>query len=899
MVLFTEQPALFLTFILIASPYQCYFSTASNPACDAISNPSRLDCHPEPMASEAECLRRNCCWRPADKDRTAYCYFPANYPTYTPTGNLVQSDCGLSMTAKRASGAYSVMPDPVEEVQVTVAFETDSRVRIRITDANKKRWEPDLELGPPDSKCPTNKKYTVGLDADRLGFFINRVNNDSQKGQSLVDSTGPMASSFVFADQYLQISFKISALHGYGFGEREESFPLNLHDWKRMAYWARDDVPHPFSNLYGVHNFFMGLSPDGTAFGMFFLNSNALEVTIQPLPSLTFRAIGGIFDFFLFVGPSPNDVIAQYYQLIGYPPVPPYWALGFQLCRYGYTGVDEVRATVERNRKAGIPQDVQWFDIEYMDKYRDWTVSKEPGYKGLIEFVNKELPEKYNLKTVIIIDPGIATQAGEDYLPYQRGLVAGVFVNDSRTGKPLRGVVWPGETVFPDFTKNATAEWWYEMASDFYQEFHYDGIWIDMNEPANFVDGSNTGCDQSSKFDKPPYTPRVSGGNLIVKTVCPSAIHDEGIPHYNLHNLYGLTEAKATRQALQRIFPGKKIYLLSRSTFATSGRYTTHWTGDVPSMWRELAESIPQIINFNMFGIPFVGADICGFVDNTTEELCIRWHQLGAFYPFSRNHNAIGNLLQDPASFSESAQKAIAKALDMRYQILPYLYTLLHEARNFGTMVIKALAFDYPTDLATHYNARQFLMGSCLNIAPVLAEGMDITPLYLPQGEWVEFTTLQRYRSPGRFYPVHAPLDKIPVFYKAGCIFPMHPSGAMNTNEARKMGIVVTAVLFNGSASGNLIWDDGETEDGEVLMVGFSVSKQKLTATASLKEGIRYGPINEVPLALVRIIGVTQKPSVVKINGKQTDFAYENEELAVSTSDQHIDLKNSWNLIWN
>lgn len=875
----------------------CSLEAQEGPFCDGIPNRAKLDCHPEIFASEEACLRRNCCWSAEDRDRTPFCYFPANYPTYEPIGGIKSAPGGVYMKAKRNPNAYSVMPNPVEELNVTASFETDTRLRIRITDAKNQRWEPDLELGGPDPNPPT-LKYSIAFDVSRLGFTVSRRVNGS-KDVPLIDFTGVMESSFVYAEQYLQISFKINAIHGFGLGEREESFPLNLHDWKRLVFWARDDVPRPSTNLYGVHNFFMGLSPDGTAFGMFFLNTNAMEVIITPLPSLTFRTTGGILDLFVFVGPTPNDVIAQYYQLIGYPPVPPYWSLGFQLCRYGYSGVREIRETIERNRKAGIPQDVQWFDIDYMEKYRDWTISSNPAYDELTLFVNKELPDKYNLKTVIIVDPAIPSQAGNSYLPYQKGLIAGVFINDSRSGKPLRGVVWPGETVFPDFSKNATVEWWYECARDFQKILNYDGLWIDMNEPSNFVDGSKDGCNPSSKYDHPPYIPATAGGSLNFRTVCSSALHDGGVPHYNLHNLYALGEAKATRIALQRIFPGKKIFILSRSTFATSGQYTAHWTGDVISSWTEMAATIPQIINFNMYGTPFVGADICGFVDDTTEELCIRWSQLGAFYPFSRNHNALRSRLQDPAMWSPSAQRAIAKALDMRYQILPYLYTLLFEAQNKGKMVIKALAFDYPDDLATHHNSQQFLMGSCLNIAPVLAEGMDILPVYLPNGEWVEFLTLQRYQSHGKYYAIPAPLDKIPVFYKAGCILPMHLSGAMNTFEARNKGVGITAILLNGQASGNLIWDDGETDLSDLLKVNFTISNQTLRSTASLVQGIRHGPINGIPLAFVRIIGIPQKPSSVKINDSEVSFTYDKEQMAIEKFPQPIDLKNSWNLTWS
>ncbi|KAL5969703.1 Lysosomal alpha-glucosidase [Taenia solium] len=893
-------PLRILVFVVFLLHPQLCIAAVNSPACDAVPNPSRLDCHPEPMATEAECIRRNCCWSLVDRDRTIACYFPANYPTYKPGGKIVRSGCGFSLSAKRLPGAYSVPPEPIEEVQLNVDFETETRVRVRITDVNAERWEPKLELDPPDPLCPRNMKYSVAVSVNRLGFSISRV-EDQGKEVVLVDSTGLMASAFVYANQFLQMAFKVSAIHGYGLGEREDSFPIDMHDWKRMVFWARDDIPRPNANLYGVHNFFLGLSPDGTAFGMFFLNSNAMEVTKQPLPSLTFRTTGGILDFFFFVGPTPNDVVAQYYQLIGHPPVPPYWALGFQLCRYGYTGVEEIRATVERNRKAGIPQDVQWLDIDYMDVYRDWTLSKKDEFKGLAEFIHTELREKYGLRTVIIVDVGIPSQAGDDYTPYQKGLTAGVFVNDSRTGKPLRGLVWPGETVYPDFTKNETFQWWYECARDFQQQFQYDGLWIDMNEPSNFVDGSNQGCDYSNQLDYPPYTPQVSGGTLFFRTICPSALHANGVPHYNLHNLYALDEAKATHRALQRIFPGKRTFILTRSSFAGAGRHTAHWSGDITSTWSEMAASIPQMINFNLFGIPFFGADICGFVDNTTEELCVRWSQLGAFYPFSRNHNTLGARLQDPAVWSAQARKAIAKALDMRYQLLPYLYTLLHGAKNHGRMVAKALAFDYPTDLATHHNARQFLLGSCLNVAPVLSEGMDFTPLYLPQGEWVEFLSLKRYRSQGKFYPVPAPLDKIPVFYKAGCILPMHPSGPINTQEARRMGIGVTAVLLNGTACGEMVWDDGETDDGEVLNVTFSVAQQKLTAKANIDRGGRDGPIGPVPLAFIQLIGITRKPLVVNLNGTQSNFTFDSktEQLTVTKFTQPIDLKDSWNLTWD
>lgn len=838
-----------------------------------------------------------------DRFRTIACFFPADYPTYNISSEVREEECGFSVRAKRSPGAYSVIPKPVEEVNLAVRYETSSRVRIRITDPNAQRWEPPIELGSPDPVCPKNRRYEVHLEGPRLGFGVSRVEHTNGERVNLLNSTGLMASAFVFADQYLQIAFKVRAVHGYGLGEREDSFPMDMHEWKRMTYWARDDVPRRDANLYGIQNFFLGIASDGTAFGFFFLNSNAFEVMKQPLPSLAFRTIGGILDFFVFVGPSPTEVVAQYYALIGYPPVPPYWALGYQLCRYGYTGIEEIRNTIDRNREAGIPQDVQWFDIDYMDQMRDWTLSKKEDYKGLGEFVSKELKEKRGLRVVAIVDPAIPIEAGDDYLPYKTGVDADVFVKDSRTGQPLVGSVWPGKTVFPDFTKNATFDWWYQCASDFHKKFEFDGLWIDMNEPSNFNDGSLIGCDHENSLDFPPYTPNVVGGRLFSRTICPSALHDKGVPHYNLHNMYALDEARVTHEAMRRIVPGKRPFLLTRSSFSGSGRYTNHWTGDVTSTWEAMATSIPQMINFNLFGMPMIGADICGFVDSTVEELCVRWSQLGAFYPFSRNHNSLGSRLQDPASWSLAAQKAIAKALGMRYQILPYLYTQLYESRFLGTMTVRALAFDYPKDLSTHHNARQFLLGSCLNVAPVLAEGMTFTPVYLPEGEWVEFSDLKRYKSTGKTFPIPAPLDKIPVFFRGGCILPMHPPGAMNTVEARKMGLGVTVVLSkidNGTAAGELAWDDGESEDGPILLVSFNLTSQRLTSQANVYIGKTEDFKEAAPLSFIRIIGVSRKPANVKLDGISLEFGFDasTQMINVTKFPNPINLRDNWELIW-
>lgn len=263
----------------------------------------------------------------------------------------------------------------------------------------------------------------------------------------------------------------------------------------------------------------------------------------------------------------------------------------------------------------------------------DWTYDQK-NFNELPDVVNDL--HAHGQHYINIIDPAISATPG--YYPYESGLANNVFIRPADSDEPLIGIVWPGATVFPDFTHPNTTKWWSDQAARFHAAIPFDGLWIDMNEPSNFVDGSVKGCPANSTYDSPPYTPRVIGQILASRTVCPSA-RQYISRHYDLHNMYGHFEARASYAALQSVSPNKRPFVLTRSSFAGTGHYAAHWSGDNNANWDDLYYSIPNMLNFNMFGVAQVGSDICGFSGDTTEELCIRWMQLGAFYPFMRNHN--------------------------------------------------------------------------------------------------------------------------------------------------------------------------------------------------------------------------------------------------------------------
>jgi lysosomal alpha-glucosidase len=269
----------------------------------------------------------------------------------------------------------------------------------------------------------------------------------------------------------------------------------------------------------------------------------------------------------------------------------------------------------------------------------DWTYDTI-NFKNLPDIV-KDL-HAHGQHYINIIDPAISNTPG--YIPYESGLKDNIFIKPVDKEEPLVGVVWPGQTVFPDFTHPNTTLWWIEQATRFHAQIPFDGLWIDMNEPSNFLYGSIDGCPQSSKYDNPPFTPHVMDDKLPSRTLCPSA-RQYLSNHYNLHNMYGHFEAMATNMALRAVNVNKRPFVLTRSSFAGTGHFAAHWSGDNFATWEDMYYSIPNMLNFNMFGVAQVGSDICGFSGNTNEELCIRWMQLGSFYPFMRNHNnANGNL---------------------------------------------------------------------------------------------------------------------------------------------------------------------------------------------------------------------------------------------------------------
>ena len=493
-----------------------------------------------------------------------------------------------------------------------------------------------------------------------------------------------------------------------------------------------------------------------------------------------------------------------------------------------------------------LSQDVQWNDIDYMTDYLDFTYDNK-SFKSLPDMVDDL--HKNQQKYVMIIDPGISkTQPENTYSAYDEGIEMDIFIKTHDGSGFADGRVWPGDTVFPDFSHPNSSIYWENQLRKYHSLIPFDGVWVDMNEPSSFIDGSSNGCpDKSNKLDYPPYTPRVTGRALYKKTLCPSS-QQYYSSHYDMHSLTGLLEMKATRDALVKI-RNRRPFVISRSTFPSAGQYGGHWSGDIFSTWRDMKQSITSIINFNLFGVPLVGADICGFVGPTSEELCTRWMQLGAFYPFNRNHNAQNSPGQAPVQFSEEAQGNMRHALMMRYMLLPYLYTLFASAHVNGTTVARGLFAEFPTDPLALKVDEQFMWGSALLITPVLEIGASQVSGYLPSAIWYDLYNDfgKKYISTGEVVQFTAPISRMPLHIKGGSVIPAQYPDLTTAGSRSNPFVLYVARDENGNANGKLFWDDGDTigtiAKKQYTLVEFHVENSMLH---SVVENLPGGPHEDI-----------------------------------------------------
>ncbi|PGH30431.1 alpha-glucosidase [[Emmonsia] crescens] len=824
----------------------------------------------------------------------------------------------------------------LKNLRLRVEYETDSRLHVKIYDPDEDVYQvPESVFPRPHPERGDHKSVLKFSYVETpFSFSISRRDN----GEVLFDTAG---SDLVFQSQYLNLRTSLPTNPNlYGMGEHTNPFRLNTTNYT-VTLWNRDayGIP-PGTNLYGDHPVYIDHRGEAGTHGVFLLNSNGMDVKIDRNEKdgqyLEYNSLGGIIDLYFFAGPTPKEVASQYAELVGLPAMMPYWGFGFHQCRYGYQDAFDVAEVVYNYSQANIPLETMWTDIDYMDRRKVFTLDPKrfpiEKVRELVDYLHD-----HDQHYIVMVDPAVAYS---DNGAFNRGVEQDIFLKKADGSIFKAGVVWPGVTAFPDwFHPNAENYWVNEFAQFFDPQtgVDIDGLWIDMNEPANFCDYP---CENPEKFaiDKkfppeppavrpnprpipgfpskfqpphsrakradghghkkglpnrnlidPPYKIDNKAGSISEKTADTDLVHANGLVEYDIHNIYGSMMSEVSRNAMLKRRSSVRPFVITRSTFAGAGKHVGKWLGDNMSTWEQYRTSIGQMLAFaSIFQIPMVGSDICGFGGNTTEKLCARWAMLGAFSPFYRNHNGLDSKSQEFYRW-ESVAEAARKAIEIRYKLLDYIYTAFNRQTKTGEPLLNPLFYLYPKDPNTFSIDLQFFYGDAILVSPVTEENSTTVDIYLPDDIFYDYYTGKPVRGQGKSITLSdIPFTHIPLHIRGGNIVPLRTNSANTTKALRKQPFdIVIAPGLDGDATGSLYIDDGESlEQKHTMEIQFSYHKGQF----KMEGNFDPKAIGQLKIASISVLGHDGKlAKFSKEGGKGSLFKY-NAETKVLTAKVELSL---------
>lgn len=603
----------------------------------------------------------------------------------------------------------------------------------------------------------TRVAYSLNETEDRIGFSTQamrlvidknplRFSLETEAGQPLLREI--QGVSYHPADGRIAWQVEVdpdAAIYGLG----EKTSALNLAG-KQFELWNIDPAGYNRGDdpIYMSIPFIIILSQEG-AVGVFLDNSYRawIDLGADRPGRITYRTAGGEFRVYLMSG-TPESILKRYTELTGRTKLPPLWSLGYHQCRWSYYPEARVLELAREFRERALPCDAIHLDIHYMYGYRcfTWDTSRFPNRREMIT----DLHDK-GFKVLTMIDPGIKVDRG--YRVHDEGVKRGAFLAYP-DGRLFKGPVWPGDCYFPDFANPEVRRWWGGLYRGLLED-GVDAFWNDMNEIGLIT-------------LKPHET------NFVPDEVVHTDEHGEQRQHAELHNVYGMLMTKASSEGLQNLHPDRRPMLLTRSGWAGIQRYAMHWTADNASTWDHLLLSIQMVLNLGFSGVPLTGPDVGGFSGTPSPELFARWMQVGALTPFFRVHSMLGTPDQEPWSFGAEAEAISRKYLELRYRLLPYIYTVVWQAAQTGMPAARAMSLMYPGDPQTYNLDDQYFFGDSLLVAPVVTEGAIKREVYLPEGTWFNYWTDERHTG-GRRVQIDAPLDTLPLFVRGGAVIPHWP----------------------------------------------------------------------------------------------------------------------------
>ncbi|GAB3926162.1 glycoside hydrolase family 31 protein [Mucilaginibacter myungsuensis] len=745
------------------------------------------------------------------------------------------------------------------EAKVEAIVVTNEIIRIRL--APHGVFLEDFSYAIPKDVKPIKSEFTLIETADEYRISTTSINchiskknfyiafSDKNEYVTSVDSTSMHWEENAQFGGYYVYGSKVCHPDETFFGLGDKPTELNLRG-KRFTNWNTDAYSYSWGQdpLYRTIPFYVSVN-EGIAHGIFFDNTfkSHFDFGLQQSDSTSFWADGGEMQYYYIHGPHIMDVVKRYHVITGTHPMPPMWALGYHQCRWSYYPETKLRAVTKGFRANKIPCDGIYLDIDYMDGYRCFTWNRKyfPDPKKMIADLAAD-----GFKTVVIIDPGI--RVDDSYEIFREGKEKKYFCRRC-DDYFMEGHVWPGRCQFPDFTNPEVRTWWGGLFDELV-EMGVAGVWNDMNEPAVFGAGTFPD-DVRHQYDGHRGS------------------------HRKAHNVYGMQMVRATYEGLRKLMKNKRPFTITRAGYSGLQRYASVWTGDNVASWEHLAIGNIQCQRLSMSGVPFCGTDIGGFSGEPDGELFTRWIQLGTFSPFMRAHSAGDTKEREPWSFGEPFTSINRKFIELRYRLLPYLYSTFWEHHRYGFPILRPVVMQEQHVLKNHYRQDEFTYGDKLLICPVLHPGQTSRKVYLPKGKWYNFWDNTVVEG-GDEVEVATPLDTIPLFVKAGSVIPEYP--VQQYVGEKEIEEVKLNIYYSDYEANSFMFEDyGETfayEQDIYLEKKFAVNgtEADFVIQQSL-EGL-YNPRYEN--YAFSIVGLPFRPLNIMIDNKWvTNFTFINNKL--------------------
>ncbi|KAK4958489.1 hypothetical protein LTR10_004917 [Elasticomyces elasticus] len=734
-------------------------------------------------------------------------------PGYS-ASNVRQTSNSLTADLSLAGEACNAFGEDISDLKLLVEYQTDSRLHVKIYDAAQQVFQiPEHFLTLPSGADGTSASSSLIFTyaASPFSFAVQRADTK----ETLFNTS---AANLVFESQYIRLRTSLPQdPYIYGLGEDSDPFRRPTQNYSRTFWNVGDSFLPAGSNLYGIHPIYVEMR-DGQAHGVFLANSDGMDIKINSTETegqyLEYNALGGIFDLYFLAGPTPSDVSQQYAGIVGLPAEVAYWTYGFHQCKYGWPDVYFLAEVVQNYSDAGIPLEVLWTDIDYMDRRRTWTLDPDrfplPKMQELVDYLHER-----NMSYIVMVDPPVALN---DTKSYDNALQKDVLLKRAN-GTVFVATMWPGATSWVDWLHPNAQDFWDSEVMSFFSEdtgLDVDGIWIDMNDPANFCPWP---CDDpvgyAATHGQPPPPPDL-------RTSWPE------LPGFPADFQPNSTNAAVKRDASGNMtgYPGRDLLYPQYQINNTDGNLTAN------TIWPDLV----HYGGYAHYDIHNLFAQVCGFNLNTTETLCARWAVLGAWYPFYRNHADISALNQEFYLWP-LVTEAAKKAIKTRMQLIDYFYTQLHYQTLDGIpRTILPLMYVYPSDANTLDNELQFFFGPSLLVSPVTEENVTTVEFYLPKDIFYDFFTGEKVTGQGAMITRNdVDYTDIPVHIRGGSIIPMRVDGANNTKLLRELDFeLLIAPDLNGNAQGRLYLDDGESiKPTAISEINFTYSGGSLTVNGT------------------------------------------------------------------